>query len=129
MEIQFFTFFLSAECQLAEQRFFVYTDTHYMGIGVRHAGADGAAAYRIPGLATSNKGTLLGVYDVRYNNSADLQAVSYTHLAYPVERILFSSLRAIYWLGFHLCGLSVNKAYRVVIVLYHRCLLYTSRCV
>ena len=44
-----------------------------MGIGVRHAGDDGAAAYRIPGLATSNKGTLLGVYDVRYNNSADLQ--------------------------------------------------------
>lgn len=48
-------------------------DTHYMGVGVRHAGDDGVAAYRIPGLATSNKGTLLGVYDVRYNNSADLQ--------------------------------------------------------
>ena len=49
------------------------TDTHYMGVGVRHAGDDGVAAYRIPGLATSNKGTLLGVYDVRHNNSADLQ--------------------------------------------------------
>ena len=48
-------------------------ETHYMGVGVRHAGDDGAAAFRIPGLATSNKGTLLGVYDVRYNNSADLQ--------------------------------------------------------
>ena len=48
-------------------------DTHYMGDGVRHAGDDGVAAYRIPGLATSNKGTLLGVYDVRHNNSADLQ--------------------------------------------------------
>lgn len=46
---------------------------HRMGIGVRHAGDDGVAAYRIPGLVTSNKGTLLGVYDVRYNNSADLQ--------------------------------------------------------
>lgn len=44
-----------------------------MGIGVRHAGDDGSAAFRIPGLATTNKGTLLGVYDVRYNNSADLQ--------------------------------------------------------
>lgn len=43
------------------------------GIGVRHAGDDGSAAYRIPGLVTTNKGTLLGVYDVRYNNSADLQ--------------------------------------------------------
>lgn len=48
-------------------------DTHYMGVGVRHAGDDGVAAYRIPGLATSIKGTLLGVYDVRHNNSADLQ--------------------------------------------------------
>lgn len=47
--------------------------THLMGVGVRHAGDDGVAAYRIPGLATSNKGTLLSVYDARYNNSADLQ--------------------------------------------------------
>ncbi len=46
---------------------------HYLGVGVRHAGDDGAASFRIPGLVTTNKGTLLGVYDVRYNNSADLQ--------------------------------------------------------
>lgn len=45
----------------------------YPGNGVRHAGDDGAAAYRIPGMVTSNNGTLLAVYDVRYNNSADLQ--------------------------------------------------------
>ncbi|MDL2282406.1 exo-alpha-sialidase [Parabacteroides sp. OttesenSCG-928-G06] len=44
-----------------------------MGIGVRHAGDDGSAAYRIPGIVTTNKGSLVGVYDVRYNNSADLQ--------------------------------------------------------
>lgn len=44
-----------------------------MGVGVRHAGDDGSAAFRIPGLVTTNKGTLLGVYDVRYNNSVDLQ--------------------------------------------------------
>ena len=54
------------------------TDTHYMGVGVRHAGDDGVAAYRIPGLATSNKGTLLGVYDVRHNNSADLGKDAYS---------------------------------------------------
>lgn len=48
-------------------------ETHRMGIGVRCAGDDGVDAYRIPGLATSNKGTLLGVYDVRYNSSVDLQ--------------------------------------------------------
>ena len=44
-----------------------------VGVGVRHAGDDGAAAYRIPGLVTTRKGSLLGVYDVRRNNSADLQ--------------------------------------------------------
>lgn len=44
-----------------------------MGVGVRHAGDDGSAAFRIPGLVTTNKSTLLGVYDVRYNSSVDLQ--------------------------------------------------------
>ena len=46
---------------------------HRMGVGVRHAGNDGVSAFRIPGLVTTNKGTLLGVYDVRYNRSVDLQ--------------------------------------------------------
>lgn len=46
---------------------------HRMGVGVRHAGDDQSAAFRIPGLVTTNQGTLLGVYDVRYNSSVDLQ--------------------------------------------------------
>lgn len=46
---------------------------HRMAVGVRHAGDDGSASFRIPGLVTTNKGTLLGVYDVRYNSSVDLQ--------------------------------------------------------
>lgn len=46
---------------------------HRVGVGVRHAGNDGSASFRIPGLVTTNKGTLLGVYDVRYNSSVDLQ--------------------------------------------------------
>lgn len=46
---------------------------HRTGVGVRHAGDDGSAAYRIPGLVASKAGTLLGVYDVRYNSSVDLQ--------------------------------------------------------
>ena len=46
---------------------------HRMAVGVRHAGNDGSASFRIPGLVTTNKGTLLGVYDVRYNSSVDLQ--------------------------------------------------------
>lgn len=44
-----------------------------MAFGLRHPGDDGAAAFRIPGLVTSQKGSLLSVYDIRYNNSADLQ--------------------------------------------------------
>ena len=44
-----------------------------MGVGVRKAGDDGSKAYRIPGLVTTKSGTLLAVYDVRYNNSKDLQ--------------------------------------------------------
>lgn len=47
--------------------------SHRLGIGVRHAGDDNSASFRIPGLVTSNAGTLLGVYDVRYNTSVDLQ--------------------------------------------------------
>ena len=46
---------------------------HRMGVGVRKAGDDGSKAFRIPGLVTTPKGTLLAVYDVRYNNSKDLQ--------------------------------------------------------
>lgn len=46
---------------------------HRMGVGVRKAGDDGSKAYRIPGLVTTRRGSLLAVYDVRYNNSKDLQ--------------------------------------------------------
>ena len=44
-----------------------------VGYGVRHAGDDHSMAYRIPGLVTTNSGTLIGVYDVRRNSSVDLQ--------------------------------------------------------
>jgi sialidase-1 len=40
---------------------------------VRAAGQDNVHTYRIPGLATTNKGTLIAVYDIRYNNDRDLQ--------------------------------------------------------
>jgi sialidase-1 len=40
---------------------------------VREAGQDGVDTYRIPGLVTTNMGTLIAVYDVRYNSSKDLQ--------------------------------------------------------
>ena len=44
-----------------------------LGISVRDAGDDNVHTYRIPGLVTSAQGTLLAVYDVRYENSRDLQ--------------------------------------------------------
>ncbi len=44
-----------------------------VGYGVRHAGDDHSAAFRIPGLVTTNSGSLIGVYDVRWNSSVDLQ--------------------------------------------------------
>lgn len=46
---------------------------HRLAMGLRQAGDDQSASFRIPGLATTKKGTLLAVYDVRYNSSVDLQ--------------------------------------------------------
>ena len=42
------------------------------GVALRKGGDDGAKVYRIPGLATTPKGTLIGVYDVRYGGGGDL---------------------------------------------------------
>ncbi len=43
-----------------------------LGVALRQGGDDGVHTYRIPGLATTLKGTLLGVYDVRRRNGGDL---------------------------------------------------------
>lgn len=43
-----------------------------IGVAIRKAGDDNVNTYRIPGIATTNKGTLISVYDIRYNNSKDL---------------------------------------------------------
>ena len=40
---------------------------------LRSAGQDNCNTYRIPGLITTNKATLIAVYDNRYNSSKDLQ--------------------------------------------------------
>ncbi len=40
---------------------------------LRAAGQDNCDTYRIPGLITTNSGTLIAVYDNRYNRSKDLQ--------------------------------------------------------
>ena len=43
-----------------------------LGVAVRNAGDDGVHTYRIPGLATTQRGTLIGVYDVRRRSGGDL---------------------------------------------------------
>lgn len=48
-------------------------DTKRLGLGLRQAGDDDVEAYRIPGLATTCKGTLIAIYDIRYNGSMDMQ--------------------------------------------------------
>lgn len=47
--------------------------TYRLASVVRAAGQDNCDTYRIPGLVTTGKGTLIAVYDNRYNNSKDLQ--------------------------------------------------------
>ncbi len=44
-----------------------------VGVAVRQKGQDGCVSSRIPGLATSNQGTLLAIFDARYDYSRDLQ--------------------------------------------------------
>lgn len=41
-------------------------------VAIRKAGEDGVHTYRIPGLTTTDKGTLIAVYDNRYKTSRDL---------------------------------------------------------
>lgn len=43
-----------------------------LGVALRNGGDDGVHTYRIPGLTTTNKGTLIGVYDVRRRSGGDL---------------------------------------------------------
>jgi len=43
-----------------------------VGIALRRGGDDGVRVYRIPGLATTPKGTLIGVYDIRRRGGRDL---------------------------------------------------------
>lgn len=47
--------------------------TYRLASVLRAAGQDNCDTYRIPGLVTTGKGTLIAVYDNRYNNSKDLQ--------------------------------------------------------
>lgn len=43
-----------------------------IGVAIRKAGDENVNTYRIPGITTTDKGTLIAVYDIRYNNAKDL---------------------------------------------------------
>ena len=47
--------------------------THRIGLALRDHGDDGVWAYRIPGIATTNSGSLIAVYDIRHASTLDLQ--------------------------------------------------------
>jgi len=47
--------------------------SHRLGIALRQHMQDNVHTHRIPGLSTANDGTLLAVYDVRYDSGRDLQ--------------------------------------------------------
>ena len=67
----------NAELHFADGEIVVVSATgqfKYRGaIILRSRGQDNCDTYRIPGLITTGNGTLVAVYDVRYNNSKDLQ--------------------------------------------------------
>ncbi|HEX6847792.1 MAG TPA: exo-alpha-sialidase [Chitinophagaceae bacterium] len=46
--------------------------TKRIGVAIRKAGDDAVNTYRIPGIIQTDKGTLIAVYDIRYNDSRDL---------------------------------------------------------
>ena len=57
-----------------------------VGVAVRKSGDDGVHTYRIPGLATTNEGTLLAVYDVRRSGGGDLPGDVDVGLSRSVDR-------------------------------------------
>lgn len=48
------------------------TGAQRCGVALRNAGDDGCRGYRIPGITTTNAGTLIAVYDARWRGMGDL---------------------------------------------------------
>ncbi|MVN20441.1 sialidase family protein [Mucilaginibacter arboris] len=48
------------------------TTDRYLGIALRKPYDENVHTYRIPGIVTTDKGTLIAVYDIRYDNDRDL---------------------------------------------------------
>jgi sialidase-1 len=59
--------------QGAPPEFLTLGNTYYSTV-LRRSGDDGVHTYRIPGIATTDAGTLISVFDLRWNSSGDLPA-------------------------------------------------------
>lgn len=69
---------ISAENIVLDKKKIVLNSTkevpaYRLATALRSFGFDGVHSYRIPGLVTTPKGTVLAVYDIRRNSSVDLQ--------------------------------------------------------
>lgn len=62
---------LNGKIQTTQADFARYSQR--IGTALRNAGDDKVISYRIPGLETTRAGTLIAVYDIRYNSAVDLQ--------------------------------------------------------
>ena len=60
---------LQLEAKLIGQR----SSRHRYGVALKNYMDDGVFSYRIPGLVTTPKGTLIAVYDIRHTSANDLQ--------------------------------------------------------
>ena len=63
--------------RISGQKYEIETDDqefkHRLGLALREHNEDGVHTYRIPGLVTTNNGTMIAVYDIRRNSATDLQ--------------------------------------------------------
>lgn len=65
------------ELELGENKFAIQATkgvpAYRLAAALRTYGSEGVHSYRIPGMVTTPKGTVLAVYDIRRNSSVDLQ--------------------------------------------------------
>lgn len=66
----------------APQGIFTQKQEYRLALPIRQHMQDGVHTSRIPGLSTSNSGTLLAIYDARYESARDLQG----HMDIAVQR-------------------------------------------
>ncbi len=62
------------EIEIENEKYPVEKNYNEFAVGriLRKPGDEGVKCFRIPGLATTKKGTLIAVYDIRYNSCVDL---------------------------------------------------------